>query len=132
VLNDIALGLAAYNWWTRRDRRNYAADRTNLLVDGAMMAVLGLSGYLGGVVAHDYGYGTHRQGSSIAKEHTSLVGPADQIALPKTLYTADRGSDTSLDSWAGSSDGEVRERDAAVESALLNPEDARESGGTGI
>ena len=132
VLNDIALGLSLYNWWTRRNRRNHAADSTNLVVSGALVSVLGLSGYLGGVIAHEYGYGTHRQGTSIDKEHTSLVGPQEQISHPKTILTETASDDPQLNSLAGISAGEVRDRDDAVETAILNPSPVREAGGTGI
>lgn len=132
VLNDIALGLSLYNWWTRRNRRNHVPDRSNLLVSGALVSVLGLSGYLGGVIAHEYGYGTHRQGSSIGKEHESLVGPQAQISHPKTVYTATSTTDSSFDSLAGVAADELRDRDTAVENAMLEPGANREIGGTGI
>jgi uncharacterized membrane protein len=132
ALNDVALGLAVYNWWTRRKRRNHAPDRTNLWVNGAMTAVLGLSGYLGGVIAHEYGYGTQRQGSSIAKQRESLVGPQDQIANPKIVRTEQPLPESSVDSWAGTSQAEVNDRDAAVETQFAVPGDQREMGGTGI
>lgn len=132
ALNDVALGLSLYNWWTRRNRRNHMPDTTNLWVDGAMVAILGLSGYLGGVIAHEYGYGTHRQGTSIEKEHESLVGPQEQISHPKTIMTDVASDDESIDSWAGVSGSEVRERDDAIETTFLQPGEGREIGGTGI
>lgn len=132
VLNDIALGLSLYNWWTRRNRRNHTPDSTNLVVSGALVSVLGLSGYLGGVIAHEYGYGTHRQGTSIDKEHASLVGPQEQISHPKTVLTETASDNPHLDSLAGISAGEVRDRDDAVETAILNPSPVRETDGTGI
>ncbi len=132
VLNDIALCLSLYNWWTRRNRRNHTPDQTNLLVSGALVSVLGLSGYLGGVIAHEYGYGTHRQGSSIDKEHESLVGPQAQIFQPKTVYTSAASADSSLDSVAGTATDEVEDIDTAVEKAMLDPSSGRETGGTGI
>ena len=121
VANDTALFLAVYNWWTRRERRGYAVDSTNLVVDGAMISVLALSGYLGGVIAHDYGYGTHRQGSSIEKRAETLVGPTEELQD----YAAER----SLESWDGATAGEL---DAAVEAELAQPGDEREEGGAGI
>lgn len=132
VLNDVALMLSLYNWWTRRSRHNHAPDHTNLLVSGALVGVLGLSGYLGGVIAHEYGYGTHRQGSSIDKEHESLVGPQAQISQAKTVYTAAASTDSSLDSLAGIATDEVRDTDTAVENAMLDPGSSREIDGTGI
>lgn len=131
ALNDVALGLSLYNWWTRRNRRGHQPDQRNLFVSGALVGVLGISGYLGGVIAHEYGYGTHRQGSSIPKEQESLVGPQEQIYTPKTVVTAGTAN-TSLESWAGVAADELRERDAAVERELLEPGDGREVGGTGI
>lgn len=121
VANDTALLLALYNWWTRRGRRGYEIDTTNLVADGAMVAVLGLSGYLGGVIAHEYGYGTHRQGSSIEKRAETLVGPSDELQS----YAAEQ----SFESLVGASAGEL---DAAVEAELAEPGDEREEGGTGI
>lgn len=131
ALNDLALGLALYNWWSRRDRHNFAPDTTNVWVDGALLAVLGVSGYLGGMIAHEYGYGTHRQGSSVAKERESLVGPQEQIYQPKTILTDD-APNSSLDSWAGAAAGEVKERDAALEAEMFNSAQNREVGGSGI
>ncbi len=132
VLNDVALGLSLYNWWTRRNRRNHKPDTTNLVVSGALVSVLGVSGYLGGVIAHEYGYGTHRQGTSIDKERQSLVGPQEQITHPKTVLTERSSDDPSLDSLAGVAANEVRERDDAVETEFLHPSSGREAGGTGI
>ncbi|WP_025745692.1 DUF2231 domain-containing protein [Kallotenue papyrolyticum] len=87
VLNDLALNIGLYNWLSRRSRHGFMPDRTNLWLDGALLAILGLSGYLGGVVAHEYGYGTHRQGAAVAMQAHSLVGlppegrtPAEQAA----------------------------------------------------
>ena len=131
VANDVALMLSLYNWWTRRDRRNYEPDQSNLIASGAMVAVLGLSGYLGGVLAHEYGYGTHRQGSSIEKQSESLVGPEDQITQPKTLMSQS-GDGRSLDSWAGVQSEQVQERDTAVDETLGAHGESREVGGTGI
>lgn len=133
ALNDLALGLSIYNWWTRRNRHRFAPDQTNLMASGALGAVLGLSGYLGGVLAHEYGYGTHRQGSSVQKERESLVGPQEQIAHPKTLLTESASATSSLDSLAGVAAGEVDALDPAVEREMLAPdEQRRELGGTGI
>lgn len=131
VLNDVALMLSLYNWWTRRDRRNYAPDQSNLVVSGALVAVLGLSGYLGGVLAHEYGYGTHRQGSSIEKQSESLVGPEDQLTQPKTVMSS-TGDGRSLDSWAGVHSEQVQDRDTAVDETLGAHGESREVGGTGI
>lgn len=131
VLNDVALALAVYNWWSRRERRHFEPDTTNLVASGALGAVLGLSGYLGGVVAHEYGYGTHRQGSSIAKQQDTLVGPqpadSDQGVRLSTASAVE-----SFDSWAGVADGELADRDDALETELGDASHERESGGTGI
>jgi uncharacterized membrane protein len=131
ALNDLALALSLYNWWTRRDRRNYAPDQSNLIVSGVMVSVLGLSGYLGGVLAHEYGYGTHRQGSSIEKQQESLVGPEDELSQPKVVLSRS-ADERSLDSWAGVESTQVADRDAEVEDSLLPDGDSREVGGTGI
>jgi uncharacterized membrane protein len=74
VLNDAALGLALYNWWSRRNRRGHAPDRTNLIIDTALAGTLGISAWLGGLLVYDYGYGVHRQGAAIRKQDESLVG----------------------------------------------------------
>jgi len=121
IANDTALLLAIYNWWSRRERRGFEVDSANLAVDGAMVAVLTLSGYLGGVIAHEYGYGTHRQGGSVEKRAETLVGPTEELQD----YAAER----SLESWDGATAGEL---DAAVEAELAHPGDEREEGGTGI
>ena len=78
ILNDFALGLAAYNWWTRRNRRGHAPDRANLLASTVLAGTLGLTAWLGGLLVYDYGYGVHRQGSAVAKQDESLVGAHDQ------------------------------------------------------
>ena len=131
VLNDVALMLSLYNWWSRRNRRNFMPDQTNLIVDGVLVSVLGLSGYLGGVLAHEYGYGTHRQGSAIEKQQESLVGPEDELTEPKVVISQS-GVSRSLDSWAGVQSEQVRDRDQAVEDALRPDEAGREVGGSGI
>jgi uncharacterized membrane protein len=131
VLNDVALMLSLYNWWTRRDRRNFMPDQSNLIVDGALVGVLGLSGYLGGVLAHEYGYGTHRQGSAIEKQQESLVGPETELSEP-IIVVSELGAGRSLDSWAGVQSDQVRDRDQAVEDALRPGGASREVGGTGI
>jgi uncharacterized membrane protein len=131
VLNDLALGLSLYNWWTRRDRRNYTPDQTNLIVSGALVSVLGLSGYLGGVLAHEYGYGTHRQGSAVDKQDESLVGPETELTEPKTVMSRP-GDQRSLDSLAGVQSGQVQERDTDVEATLQPTDETREVGGSGI
>lgn len=132
ALNDIALGLALYNWWTRRDRRNFAVDDGNLWADGALAAILTLSGFLGGVVAHEYGYGTHRQGSAVEKEQESLVGSLAQIDEPTTIRAAEGLPATSVDSWAGTAADELADRDGAVEGEIATPRQSREIGGAGI
>lgn len=129
ALNDVALALSLYNWWTRRDRRGFRPNQTNLIVSGVQTAVLGLSGYLGGVIAHEYGYGTHRQGSSIEKQSESLVGPQDEIDEAKPIGTV---APSSLDSWAGVAAAELNGRDESVESQMADPGEDRELGGTGI
>jgi|GEM_PF-3941188 uncharacterized membrane protein len=129
VLNDVALSLALYNWWSRRNRHGFKLDQTNLIVDGVLVSVLGLSGYLGGVIAHEYGYGTHRQGSSIPKQHESLIGPQEQINVPKIIATEEINN--SLDSWAGL-DPEVQGVDDALEAERETPPQTRYAGGTGI
>jgi uncharacterized membrane protein len=129
ALNDVALGLALYNWWSRRDRRGFQPDQTNIIVSGVMAGVLGLSGYLGGVIAHEYGYGTHRQGSSIEKQDESLVGPQAEIDQPKEIGTV---ASSSLDSWAGVAAAELNGRDEAIEAERADPNEDREVGGTGI
>lgn len=129
ALNDVALVLSLYNWWTRRDRKGFMPDRTNLIVSGVQAGVLGLSGYLGGVIAHEYGYGTHRQGSSIEKQEESLVGPQEEIDLLKPVGTV---ASNSMDSWAGVSAAELNGRDAAIEAERADPGEDREVGGTGI
>ncbi|HEX6291598.1 MAG TPA: DUF2231 domain-containing protein [Herpetosiphonaceae bacterium] len=131
LLNDLALGLSVYNWWSRRDRRNYTPDQTNLLVGGALVSVLGLSGYLGGVLAHEYGYGTHRQGTAVEKQHESLVGPETALSEPK-IVMSQSGDGHSLDSWAGVQSDQVQDRDRAVEETLRPSDQSREVGGTGI
>jgi uncharacterized membrane protein len=135
-LNNIALTIAIYNWYSRRNRRHFMPDRTNLWMDGALMAVLGLSGYLGGVIAHEYGYGTHRQGASVEMKQQSLVGPSDRFYDPKVLMSPApsdaSAADSSLDSWAGTAAGDLQARDETVEESLADPGEAAERGGSGI
>lgn len=78
ILNDLALGLAVYNWLTRRNRLGHRSDRANLLASTVVAGTLGVSAWLGGLLVYDYGYGVHRQGSAVAKQDESLVGEPQQ------------------------------------------------------
>ncbi len=93
LLNEVALGLAVYNWWTRRHRRGHAPDRANLLASTLLASILGVTGWLGSLLVYDYGYGVHRQGAAVEKQHQSLAGEHDQAG---TLVLHTSGSDNSL------------------------------------
>ncbi|GAC1366264.1 MAG: hypothetical protein NVS4B8_19870 [Herpetosiphon sp.] len=69
ALNDLVIGMAIYNWWTRRKRRNYGLERSNLIVGALATAVLGISGWLGGLLSYDHGLGVQRQGTALDTKH---------------------------------------------------------------
>ena len=98
VLNDVAFGLAVYNWWTRRDRRGHAPDRANLLASTLLASILGVSGWLGSLLVYDYGYGVHRQGAAVEKQDQSLVGEHAQAGtlVLQTSGSADSVTDAVL------------------------------------
>lgn len=93
ILNDLALGLALYNWWTRRNRPGHAPDRSNLLAGTMLAGTLGVSAWLGGLLVYDYGYGVHRQGAAVDRQDQSLVGTHEQEG---TLVLQTSASDTSV------------------------------------
>ncbi|MBA3947107.1 MAG: DUF2231 domain-containing protein [Herpetosiphonaceae bacterium] len=65
ALNDIVLGIGVYNWWSRRNRRNFQPNQTNLVLGGVATVVLSLSGWLGGLLSYDHGLGVQRQGAAL-------------------------------------------------------------------
>jgi uncharacterized membrane protein len=89
TLNDIVLGMAAYNWWSRRNRSSHAPANMNLVLGGAAVALLGLSAWLGGLLIYNYGYGVHRQGSAVEKQHQSLAGEQPREEEPIVVPEGD-------------------------------------------
>jgi len=62
-LNDLAIGLAAYNWYTRRGVDGYAINGVNAAISAVMFLGTAYSGYLGGGLVYARGVGVQRQGS---------------------------------------------------------------------
>ncbi|GAA5893269.1 hypothetical protein JCM8208_004393 [Rhodotorula glutinis] len=64
TLNDIVLGIAAYNWWVRRQDKDLLLPYTNALLSAAAIPVFIYSAYLGGSLVYQYGVGVQRQGEA--------------------------------------------------------------------
>ncbi|GAA6055919.1 hypothetical protein JCM3770_002360 [Rhodotorula araucariae] len=64
TLNDIVLGIAAYNWWVRRQSSQLILPQTNALLSAAAIPLFLYSAYLGGSLVYEYGVGVQRQGEA--------------------------------------------------------------------
>ncbi|GAA5933673.1 hypothetical protein JCM3775_003768 [Rhodotorula graminis] len=64
TLNDIVLGIAAYNWWVRRQDKDLLLPYTNALLSAAALPLFLYSAYLGGSLVYKYGVGVQRQGAA--------------------------------------------------------------------
>lgn len=65
ALNDTILAIGTYNWLSRRSRRNFAADRTNLLLGALSTTLMGTSNWIGGLLSYEHGLGVQRQGKAL-------------------------------------------------------------------
>lgn len=60
LLNNAALGISLYNWWTRRKRPDYLPKRANIVLSAIALPGLAFSAYLGGALIYKYGVGVMR------------------------------------------------------------------------
>lgn len=65
TLNDLVVGIAAYNWWTRRSLPNLGLPRFNAYLSAAAIPIFLYSAYLGGSLVYEYGVGVQRQGKAV-------------------------------------------------------------------
>jgi len=64
LLNEVALGVSLYNWWSRRKRVDYLPKRANILLSAITLPGLAFSAYLGGAMVYKYGVGVMRMGEA--------------------------------------------------------------------
>ncbi|GAA6058870.1 hypothetical protein JCM10212_002814 [Sporobolomyces blumeae] len=64
TLNDVVVGVAAWNWWVRRKAPALTLPRTNAIAAGIALPLSFYSAYLGGELVYEYGMGVQRQGAS--------------------------------------------------------------------
>ncbi|OCK81547.1 hypothetical protein K432DRAFT_381249 [Lepidopterella palustris CBS 459.81] len=58
LLNDIAIGGLAYNWWTRRAVDGFEPSTLNLAISGALaLPAVSLAAFFGGSLVYGYGMG---------------------------------------------------------------------------
>ncbi|GAA5829823.1 hypothetical protein JCM11251_007896 [Rhodosporidiobolus azoricus] len=63
-LNDFVLGVAAYNWWVRRQSAKLILPNTNAILAALALPVFFYSAYLGGSLVYEYAVGVQRQGEA--------------------------------------------------------------------
>ncbi|GAA5986052.1 hypothetical protein JCM11641_005539 [Rhodosporidiobolus odoratus] len=64
TLNDIVLGVAAYNWWVRRQSSSLTLPNFNALLSAVAVPLFFYSAYLGASLVYEYGVGVQRQGEA--------------------------------------------------------------------
>ncbi|GAA6035731.1 hypothetical protein JCM8097_005673 [Rhodosporidiobolus ruineniae] len=64
TLNDLVVGVAAYNWWVRRQSSQLILPRTNAILAAVALPVFFYSAYLGGSLVYEYSVGVQRQGEA--------------------------------------------------------------------
>ncbi|GAA5986860.1 hypothetical protein JCM10908_000926 [Rhodotorula pacifica] len=64
TLNDIVLGIAAYNWWIRRQSKDLILPPFNATLSALAIPIFLYSAYLGGSLVYKYGVGVMRQGEA--------------------------------------------------------------------
>ncbi|BGP15408.1 hypothetical protein JCM10213_005092 [Rhodosporidiobolus nylandii] len=64
TLNDFVIGVATYNWWTRRKSADLILPRSNALLAAIALPVFFYSAYLGASLVYEYGVGVQRQGEA--------------------------------------------------------------------
>lgn len=62
-LNDVAVAVSAYAWWTRRHVHDHMPTGFSLLLSALTLPGLFYSAYLGGSLVYEHGVGVMRQGS---------------------------------------------------------------------
>ncbi|GAA5861144.1 hypothetical protein JCM3774_002204 [Rhodotorula dairenensis] len=63
-LNDLVLGIAAFNWWVRRQSKDLILPPFNAALSAAAIPIFLYSAYLGGSLVYEYGVGVMRQGEA--------------------------------------------------------------------
>ncbi|BGP54883.1 hypothetical protein JCM8202_003392 [Rhodotorula sphaerocarpa] len=62
ALNDAVLGIAAFNWWVRRQDKDLILPPLNACLSACALPLFVYSAYLGGSLVYEYGVGIMRQG----------------------------------------------------------------------
>ena len=61
VVNEIAVIISVYNWWSRRNNTGLVPDSINILLSGLVLPGLLAAAFLGGILVYDHGVGVMRQ-----------------------------------------------------------------------
>lgn len=97
ALNDAVLLIGIYNWLTRRNRAGFRHNETNLVLGGLATLLLGVSGWLGGLLSYDHGLGVQRQGTAIeAKREDEEWERVHGVGKPASEYGVGSGDDEIL------------------------------------
>ena len=64
MLNDLAVGITAFKWWSRRDNPAYVPDGLNVALSAATLPGLFIAAWLGGQLVYKYSVGV----TKLAKE----------------------------------------------------------------
>lgn len=64
LLNEVALVVSLFNWWTRRDVPGFAPGTANILLSALTLPGVMFSAYLGGAMVYKYGVGVMRMGEA--------------------------------------------------------------------
>lgn len=75
-LNDVAVAVSTYAWWTRRNVQNNMPTGFSLFLSALTLPGLFYSAYLGGSLVYEHGVGVMRQGSG---KQNKLRGEQEEL-----------------------------------------------------